>query len=255
MTPPRTAAARTISGGGRGIWMVLLAVGLLSACATAGAKPAPPGATELTEEQSPVLGIYDPWNQFNRGMYVFNAEFDRFVFLPVVNTYEAMTPTLVQTMVSNFFQNLGQVRTFANSLLQLKFERALQAASRFVLNATVGIGGLFDPATVAEIPKPSEDFGQTLGHYGLGEGPYLVLPLFGPSNVRDAGGLVVDGVARSLWIGALPIGDPVVWGGTGVEAVDTRHSESFRYFQTGSPFEYDLIRFLYTQKRRLDVAR
>lgn len=89
----------------------------------------------------------------------------------------------------------------------------------------------------------------------MGEGPYLVLPLFGPSNVRDAGGLVVDGAVRSLLAGVLSLGDTEVWSGTGAEVVDTRHSESFRHSETGSPFEYDLIRFLYTQKRRLDIAR
>lgn len=241
----------------RGGVAVALALGLLGGCATAppGAAPGVPAEAVLTEGEAPILGIHDPWNGVNRAMYVFNAEFDRYVFLPVVSAYEAVTPELVQTMVSNFFQNLGQVRTFANALLQFKFERALEAASRFVLNATVGLGGLFDPATHAAIPRPSEDFGQTLGHYGVGEGPYLVLPLFGPSNVRDAAGLVVDGAARSLLVGVLSIGDTEVWAGTGAEVVDTRHSESFRYFETGSPFEYDLIRFLYTRKRRLDVAR
>lgn len=120
----------------------------------------------------------------------------------------------------------------------------------------VGILGLFDVATFTGIDQQDEDFGQTLGHYGVGEGPFLVLPILGPSNLRDASGIVAD-----LWIfGAV---DPLnfdrnsdlVWPFIIMGSIDTRARIAFRYFETGSPFEYDLVRLLYTEARRIKISR
>ena len=128
-------------------------------------------------------------------MYYFNAKADEYVLLPVVSGYKAITPDPVERGVSNFFSNLGELPTLANALLQLKFEVALTTFSRFTLNSTIGLAGLFDVASSMGIPEQNEDFGQTLGYWGVGSGPYLVLPLLGPSSMRDAAGLGLDTLA------------------------------------------------------------
>jgi phospholipid-binding lipoprotein MlaA len=181
--------------------------------------------------------------------------------LPIVRGYEFITPNPVEDMVSNFFNNLHEVTTLINSLLQFKGGKSGLTLSRMLVNTTVGIGGLFDVATKVDVPKQNEDFGQTLGFYGLGPGPYIVLPVFGPSTLRDTGGLAVDSVTYSLLLHALideldmdhPEEDILKWGLTVLDAIDTRHQQKFRYYATGSPFEYDLIRMLYLEKRILDI--
>ena len=105
---------------------------------------------------------------------------------------------MVETGVTNFFANIDNITTFANSVLQADIEKAVQTFWRFAFNTTVGVLGLFDPATALDIPNHKEDFGQTLGYWGVGDGAYLVLPILGPSNARDATGLAVDTVAFSV---------------------------------------------------------
>jgi phospholipid-binding lipoprotein MlaA len=132
-----------------------------------------------------------------------------------------------------------------------------------VVNTTIGILGIFDPATSMNMFRVNEDFGQTLGYYGLGPGPYMVLPIFGPSSLRDTTGLVVDTVAYILItneiINELDMRDSredlLRYSLTALNAVNTRHRTEFRYFGTGSPFEYDLVRLLYSSKRELDIAK
>jgi phospholipid-binding lipoprotein MlaA len=114
------------------------------------------------------------------------------VFLPVVDGYRYVTPSFLRTGVSNFFNNLGDVPNLLNSLLQLKGHRSMETTGRLLLNTTIGIAGLWDPATAMGLPRQTEDFGQTLGFYGVPAGAYLVLPILGPSNLRDTGGLIVD---------------------------------------------------------------
>ena len=197
----------------------------------------------------------------NRRIYKFNAIFDEFVFLPIVRGYEFITPNPVEDMVSNFFNNLHEVTTLINSLLQFKGQKASLTVVRMLINTTAGIGGLFDVATEVDVSKQNEDFGQTLGLYGMGPGPYIVLPVFGPSTLRDTGGLAVDSVTYSLLLDALideldmdhPEEDILKWGLTVLDAIDTGHQQKFRYYATGSPFEYDLIRMLYLEKRILDI--
>jgi phospholipid-binding lipoprotein MlaA len=190
-------------------------------------------------------------------MYKFNYYFDKYFFLPVVRGYEFILPTFAQTGVSNFFYNIREVRTFYNSLLQLKGEKAMTTLGRFVTNSTIGIGGLFDPATSIGMERQDEDFGQTLAVWGVGTGPYLVLPVLGPNTVRSASGFVVDAGARYAIVSAI---DPfenvdegwaIETGLTALEAIDMRHREKFRYFGSGYPFEYDIVRFLYVKKREL----
>jgi phospholipid-binding lipoprotein MlaA len=134
----------------------------------------------------------DPLEGMNRGIYKFNQVADDAVIKPVAKGYKAITPTPIRTGVNNFFSNLGMITTVVNDLLQLKFAHAFTDAGRFVINSTFGIAGFIDVASMDKIEKRKEDFGQTLGYWGVGSGPYLVLPLLGPSSVRDTTGLVVD---------------------------------------------------------------
>ena len=194
----------------------------------------------------------------NRRIYIFNAIFDNYVFLPVVRGYEFVLPVFVRKGVTNFFNNLTEVTNLMNSLLQFKFVKAVNTFGRICINTTVGLGGLIDVATINDgITREDEDFGQTLGFYGLGPGPYLVLPILGPSDLRDTAGLVVDTVVYSLMVQELigltgmgsPEDDIVNYSLTAIYAIDKRSNEPFRYYMTGSAFEYDLIRKLYLIKR------
>lgn len=202
------------------------------------------------------IDVYDPWEGFNRGMYRFNAGFDRYIFLPIVGAYSTVMPDVLEDGVSNFFNNLFEITNLTNSILQLKPKATLETTGRILINTTLGIAGLFDVATKMGIYEHEEDFGQTLGHYGVGDGPYVVLPILGPSNLRDATGNLVDALAFSEI-------DPLNLDGHNdrevvfhfLNAIDRRHRISFRYFDTGSPFEYELVRKLYTQKRKLDIER
>lgn len=134
----------------------------------------------------------DPLEGFNRGVYKFNDVSDKAVFKPVAGAYKAVLPTPVRSGVNNFFANLKTFVTTINQALQFKFDKAAQSAGRFVINSTVGIAGLFDVASKQGIPQYKEDFGQTLGYWGVGNGAYLMLPFFGPSTLRDTTGLVAD---------------------------------------------------------------
>lgn len=205
-----------------------------------------------------LVDIYDPIESFNRHIYKFNAKFDEYVFLPVVEGYEAITPDYVEDRISNFFNNIADIRNLINSILQLKGTQTLKTLTRFLINTTVGIAGFWDHATSWGFPQQQEDFGQTLGHYGLNPGPYIVLPIFGPSSARDTTGLVVDSAARFFYL-FKPLGlDEQLWRSSAYtvsNAIDTRHQLKFRYYQTGSPFEYDLIRLLYKKMRELEIEK
>lgn len=134
----------------------------------------------------------DPLEGMNRSVYKFNDVADKAVLKPVAKAYKFVTPSPVRTGVNNFFSNLGMLTTIVNDLLQLKFAHAFTDTGRFVINTTFGIVGIFDLASMDGIEKRQEDFGQTLGHWGVDSGAYLVLPFLGPSSVRDFGGLIVD---------------------------------------------------------------
>jgi phospholipid-binding lipoprotein MlaA len=143
-------------------------------------------------EPAVMPGTYDPWEKYNRQMHRFNNAVDRGVARPLARGYVKVVPRPVRLGVSNFFTNLGQPLTMVNSLLQGKPKQAGQALGRFLLNSTFGIAGIFDPATRANLPQRSEDFGQTLGVWGWKRSRYFELPLFGPRTVRDMFGMVGD---------------------------------------------------------------
>jgi phospholipid-binding lipoprotein MlaA len=249
------------------IFMLLAGLAFTTGCGTAPVRHEPeiPAKRPVSEYVKPdktyFVDAYDPWEKMNRRIYNFNAIFDEYVFLPVVRGYEFVLPEFAQTGVSNFFRNLTEVTNLMNTLLQLKGEKFLRTVGRIIVNSTVGLGGFIDVATPNGLERENEDFGQTLGFYGVGQGPYLVIPLLGPSTVRDGAGLAVDWVVYSLTtselIGLLNLDSPeediLSWGISTIYVIDKRHNESFRYFMTGSPFEYDLIRKLYLLKREFDV--
>ena len=134
----------------------------------------------------------DPWQGYNRAMYGFNTTLDRALLKPAAKGYKAVTPRFVRGRVSDFFSNLGDVSVSANALLQGK-PQALQDFTRFLMNSTFGLAGLFDVATPLGLSKHQEDIGMTLATWGVPEGPYVVLPLFGPSTLRNAPSPIVDG--------------------------------------------------------------
>lgn len=138
----------------------------------------------------------DPFEPFNRGVYAFNEGLDAAVFKPVATVYKQVTPPLVRTGVGNFFGNLEDAWSFVNSLFQGKLRHAVDNFFRFGVNTTFGLLGVLDVAGEMEIDRHAEDFGQTLGAWGFGPGPYLVLPLLGPSSIRDALALPVDSLGN-----------------------------------------------------------
>lgn len=142
--------------------------------------------------QAAVAQAADPWNSVNKRTFAFNDFFDQLIVRPVAVTYTTFVPRIARQGIGNFFGNIDDVNVLVNDLLQLKLDDALSDSGRLLINTTVGIGGIFDFASDFGLPKHEEDFGQTLGFWGVKSGPYLVLPLFGPSNVRDSFGLVLD---------------------------------------------------------------
>ncbi|MGA7750219.1 MAG: VacJ family lipoprotein [Gallionella sp.] len=135
----------------------------------------------------------DPLEPLNRGIYKFNDKLDKAVIKPVAKGYSAVMPTFGRIMVSNFFSNLDDVAVTANDLLQFKLVQGFSDGMRVFVNSTIGVLGLIDVASTGDLKKHNEDFGQTLGKWGVGNGPYLVLPILGSSTLRDSTGLYVDG--------------------------------------------------------------
>jgi len=162
---------------------LLISLSMLSGCAT------------IEGEADPD----DPLESFNRSMYSFNDSLDRAVLKPVAQGYNAVLPDPVNKSVSNFFSNLEDIVVIFNDILQLKVEQALSDTARVFFNSTIGVFGLFDVASGMELPKHDEDFGQTLGYWGVDTGAYIVWPFFGPSNVRDTVGSISDAYVNPLY--------------------------------------------------------
>ncbi|MFQ5897342.1 MAG: VacJ family lipoprotein [Candidatus Methylomirabilia bacterium] len=162
---------------------------ILEASAHEGSRPV---QLKLELEKEEEVGAHDPFEPFNQAMFGFNRQVDHFVLKPVAIMYDAVLPDLVQGSLRNVFQNIGVVPRVVNNALQLKFGGMTRELSRFVLNSTVGIAGLFDFAKLVGVETSQEDTGQTLGVYGVAPGPYVVLPFLPPFTVRDGFGAVVD---------------------------------------------------------------
>jgi phospholipid-binding lipoprotein MlaA len=247
------------------LWRVagaVLLTAMLAGCAATSAldKGTVPARNQLSEEERQAdlpIRVYDPWEGTNRALYKFNAQFDRYVFIPAVDAYRFVTPDFVEDRVSAFFSNLTEFRNATNGVLQGRPQVAGRAVVRFVLNSTAGVLGFFDVATRWGVPQQPEDFGQTMGRWGVRSGPYLVVPLLGPSNSRDFGGFVTDSFIATTVPPESIVTDwvyfnPVMYV---LYAVDLRRNIDFRYYGSGSPFEYDLVRFLYTKKREFEISQ
>lgn len=200
------------------------------------------------------LQVSDPLEPFNRRIYHFNYRFDQYVFLPTVRVYRKAVPRPLRKGVSNVYANLKEVPTIANSLLQLKGKRAMHSTARLLFNSIFGVGGLWDVASTMGLEPVREDFGQTLGYYGVQPGPYLMLPFLGPSSVRDTGGIASDFLlAKDInWLDYANTSQryPELHV---LEVVDTRYITELEYGQLNSPFEYEKIRYIYTKARELQI--
>lgn len=237
---------------------LLAALGVLTSCASAGGENSVDLASADRDQpyQSSLIPVDDPWEGLNRRIYAFNALADRWVLLPVVEAYTEVVPWPFRDRISDFFANIGSLITFGNQALQLEFEGAFETAMRFGANSLLGLFGLVDIASEMGLPKHDEDFGETLGYWGVNGGPYIVLPLLGPSNIRDTVGKATDTAALAIIdpFGASSIQSryPAI---LALDVINARYIQPFRYFESGSPFEYDLVRFVYTKKRQVEVGK
>jgi phospholipid-binding lipoprotein MlaA len=194
---------------------------------------------------------HDPWERMNRATYRFNDALDRSIVRPTAKGYKKVVPQLVRTGIANAMTNLGYTRTIINDLLQAKFKAGLSDTGRFLLNSTVGLAGLFDPATPAGLPQNSEDFGQTFGKWGVHPGPYLVVPVLGPSTVRDAVGLYPDALtdlkslSKDPWLNAALFGVALL--GKRVDLLSTDEVLKNAY----DPYAF--VRDAYLQHREYEV--
>ncbi|GAA4804177.1 VacJ family lipoprotein [Lysobacter hankyongensis] len=195
---------------------------------------------------------YDPWEKYNRRVHRFNDVVDRRVAKPLATAYVKVVPRPVRLGVSNFFNNLGQPVSAVNALLQGKPKQAGQSIGRFLLNSTLGIGGLFDPATSAKLPNKSEDFGQTLGVWGWKKSRYVELPLFGPRTVRDALGMAGDAPLSPI----RPIEeDKVRVFLQGLQLVNVRTQLlSVDRMREGAADDYALVRDAWLQRRNYQIS-
>jgi phospholipid-binding lipoprotein MlaA len=178
----------------------------------------PAAAVDVDWEEGEGI-VWDPLEPVNRGIFQFNETLDAWIMEPVATGWDFVLPTRVQLCIANFFTHLTLPVRFANDVLQLKLVKAFDDTGRFVVNTLVGVGGLFDPASRAGIPVHDEDFGQTLGRWGVPPGPYLVLPLLGPSNPRDGVGLAVDSMGA---IQTFFVSFPILVSAAAVNAINDR---------------------------------
>jgi phospholipid-binding lipoprotein MlaA len=217
------------------------------------AREAKPAAPPLTPADAPSMATYDPLERLNRFTYRFNARFDEAIFLPVSNAYRRV-PTPIRTATRNFFANLSEIDSTINYALQWRLKMGARSLGRFVINSTLGLGGLIDVAAKLKLAGAPTGAGTTLAKWGVHPGPYLVIPLLGPSTLRDGFGFLGDyGTSYAINIADLYRGN-VSWGLGAVNAVDLRSNVGFRYYSTGSPFEYENVRFLYVRKRLIEDA-
>ena len=214
------------------VLLLLGALGGLAGCATTGANP------------------IDPLEGYNRAMFRFNDGVDKAIIEPVAKGYKAVVPGIARTGVTNFFSNLGDIWIGVNNVLQGKLGAGASDFGRFAINTTAGILGLFDVASNAGLEKHNEDFGQTLGRWGVGSGAYVVLPILGPSTVRDGFSvLAVDWHGDPLWyVGNIPTRNELY----GVRVVDTRANllDASRLMEEAALDRYSYVRGAYLQRRR-----
>lgn len=193
--------------------------------------------------------VRDPLEPLNRGIYTFNDAVDTTLLKPAAELYRGLVPRIVRTGVSNVFSNINDVIVALNNLLQGKVTYAASDVGRVLVNTTIGLLGIFDAATPLGLEKHNEDFGQTLGWWGVGEGPYIVLPIFGPSNLRDSVGLLVDVYTDPVTYIEPTRDRNIVWG---VRAVNRRSEllDATKVLETAALDKYQFVRDAYLQRRR-----
>jgi phospholipid-binding lipoprotein MlaA len=190
----------------------------------------------------------DPWQPFNRAVFKFNTDFDNAFFKPAARAYQFITPEPVDRSITNFFGNIADVTSAVNNALQFKLSRAASDVTRVAVNSTAGILGLFDVASNVGLPSYKEDFGQTLGYWGLGPGPYFVMPILGPSSARDtvgfAGDIVVDPFFNLRK-------DEIYWSFIVVRAIDIRADllTAGELVDQAAIDPYSFVRDAYLQRR------
>ena len=228
----RADLPRVLAGAARPFLLGGIALSL-SACATTGPD-------------------YDPYESLNRGIYAFNEAVDEAAIKPAATLYEAITPEFVSLAVSNFFGNLRDIQSALNDLLQGKVSMALEGSMRVGVNSTLGLAGLIDVGTEMGLERRMEDFGQTMGVWGMGSGPYLVLPLLGPSSVRDAFGAAVDILTDPLRIYTR---DTLRYSAAALRLVDDRAYllRTDIILGTAALDEYSYVREAYLQRRQAQL--
>lgn len=219
---------------------------LVAALLTGGCASAPPPADlKSTAAANPA----DPWEAWNRRVFAFNDRLDDAVLKPVATVYRDALPQMVRMGIDNVLGNLGDVWSVANHILQGKLATGAEMGMRVLTNTLFGLGGLLDPATEMRLTRRTEDFGQTLGRWGFGPGPYVVLPLLGPRTMRDAVGLVPD---RAFDPARLPATGAGRWSVTALELVATRANllTTSQLLGQAALDRYSFVRDAYLARRR-----
>jgi phospholipid-binding lipoprotein MlaA len=191
----------------------------------------------------------DPWENWNRKVFAFNDGLDAAVLKPLAQAYRRVVPSLLRTGVDNAFGNIGDVWSAANHLLQGKVQTGMEMGMRVLTNTLFGLGGLLDPATEMKLPRRSEDFGQTLGTWGVASGPYVVLPVIGPSTIRDTLGFVVD---RRVSYTRLVDTDAAIYALSGLELISLRTNllATTAFIDQVALDKYGFVRDGYISRRR-----
>lgn len=210
--------------------LLLLPLLFLAACASTTGNPA------------------DPYESLNRSVYSVNKALDKAVLKPAAKAYDTVMPSVLDERIDNALANIGELGNMGNSLLQGKFKKLAISTGRLLINSTFGLAGLFDPATPLGLAPQDEDFGQTLGHWGVGSGPYLMLPLLGPSTMRDVVGKPVDGqVGLSELVDHVPSRNTAI----GLDLLNTRQSLfPLEGHLEEALDEYAFVRDAYLQRRQ-----
>ena len=190
----------------------------------------------------------DPWEGFNRGVQSFNDGVDDYFLNPIARGYQWIMPSFADRGVTNFFSNIEDIRVTVNDFLQFKLKQGGSDGVRFLINSTIGVGGLFDVASVLDFEKHNEDFGQTLGAWGVPFGPYLVLPILGPSSPRDAVGLAGDAAMNPTFYIDYPA---VTLGLTGLKLIDFKADQlsAYRISEEAAIDRYEFLRNAFIQRR------
>jgi phospholipid-binding lipoprotein MlaA len=205
-------------------------------------------------QQTERVAQIDPFERINRAVFSFNETVDQYVVKPIAEGYQFILPEFVRTGVTNFFSNINDVLIAANNLLQGKPGNAASDIGRFFVNSTIGVLGLFDVATDMGLDKNREDFGQTLGVWGIGDGPYVVLPFFGPSNVRDTVGFVVD-VETDFMINTNKLNSDEKIAINGLRIINRRADllDAGQLLEDAAFDKYSFLRDGYLQRRRSQI--